>query len=384
MFENSKKLKKKILISFGTRPEALKLVKLIYFLKKEKTLNVKICVSGQHQQMLKQVLKLFGIEPDFNLKVMKSNQSLNLLASKILEKFNKVLLDFKPDLILVHGDTTTAYISSLAAFQNKIKIGHVEAGLRTHNLEYPYPEEFNRKSIATIADINFTPTNIATKNLLNENVNKKKIFQTGNTIVDTLEFSLGILNRNKKILNNIKENFSFLDNEKKLIIDTSHRRENYGNGIENICDALKKIVSKNKDIQIIYSVHLNPKVSTIIKKKLNNIKDIFLVKPQDYFTFIYLMKISYLILTDSGGIQEEAPTFKTPVLVLRNETERPEAKNFGGSILVGTDKDNIANTVSRLINNHKLYKKMSYIKNPYGDGKSINKIIRHLKKYLSK
>ena len=377
-------MKKKILISFGTRPEALKLVKLIYFLKKEKTLNVKICVSGQHQQMLKQVLKLFGIEPDFNLKVMKSNQSLNLLASKILEKFNKVLLDFKPDLILVHGDTTTAYISSLAAFQNKIKIGHVEAGLRTHNLEYPYPEEFNRKSIATIADINFTPTNIATKNLLNENVNKKKIFQTGNTIVDTLEFSLGILNRNKKILNNVKKNFSFLDNEKKLIIVTSHRRENYGNGIENICDALKKIVSKNKDIQIIYSVHLNPKVSTIIKKKLNNIKDIFLVKPQDYFTFIYLMKISYLILTDSGGIQEEAPTFKTPVLVLRNETERPEAKNFGGSILVGTDKDNIANTVSRLINNHKLYKKMSYIKNPYGDGKSINKIIRHLKKYLSK
>jgi UDP-N-acetylglucosamine 2-epimerase (non-hydrolysing) len=377
-------LKKKILISFGTRPEAIKLAKLIYFLKKEKTFNVKICVSGQHEQMLKQVLKLFNIKTDYNLKVMKSNQSLNLLASKILEKFNKVLIDFKPDLILVHGDTTTAYISSLAAFQNKIKIGHVEAGLRTHNLEYPYPEEFNRKSIATIADINFTPTNIATKNLLSENVVKKKIIQTGNTIVDTLEFSIEILKRNKKILNNIKKNFSFLDNKKKLIIVTSHRRENYGNGIENICNALKKIVSKNKDIQIVYSVHLNPKVSTVIKKKLNNIKDIFLVKPQDYFTFIYLMKISYLILTDSGGIQEEAPTFKTPVLVLRNETERPEAKDFGGSLLVGTDKDKIADTVYRLMNNHKLYKKMSYIKNPYGDGKSINKIIKHLKKYLSK
>lgn len=377
-------MKKKILISFGTRPEAIKLAKLIYFLKKEKTFNVKICVSGQHEQMLKQVLKLFNIKTDYNLKVMKSNQSLNLLASKILEKFNKVLIDFKPDLILVHGDTTTAYISSLAAFQNKIKIGHVEAGLRTHNLEYPYPEEFNRKSIATIADINFTPTNIATKNLLSENVVKKKIIQTGNTIVDTLEFSIEILKRNKKILNNIKKNFSFLDNKKKLIIVTSHRRENYGNGIENICNALKKIVSKNKDIQIVYSVHLNPKVSTVIKKKLNNIKDIFLVKPQDYFTFIYLMKISYLILTDSGGIQEEAPTFKTPVLVLRNETERPEAKDFGGSLLVGTDKDKIADTVYRLMNNHKLYKKMSYIKNPYGDGKSINKIIKHLKKYLSK
>tara|TARA_Y100000389_G_scaffold140429_1_gene138258 strand:- start:8288 stop:9421 length:1134 start_codon:yes stop_codon:yes gene_type:complete len=377
-------LKKKILISFGTRPEAIKLAKLIYFLKKEKTFNVKICVSGQHEQMLKQVLKLFNIKTDYNLKVMKSNQSLNLLASKILEKFNKVLIDFKPDLILVHGDTTTAYISSLAAFQNKIKIGHIEAGLRTHNLEYPYPEEFNRKSIATIADINFTPTNIATKNLLSENVVKKKIIQTGNTIVDTLEFSIEILKRNKKILNNIKKNFSFLDNKKKLIIVTSHRRENYGNGIENICNALKKIVSKNKDIQIVYSVHLNPKVSTVIKKKLNNIKDIFLVKPQDYFTFIYLMKISYLILTDSGGIQEEAPTFKTPVLVLRNETERPEAKDFGGSLLVGTDKDKIADTVYRLMNNHKLYKKMSYIKNPYGDGKSINKIIKHLKKYLSK
>ncbi len=375
-------MKKKILISFGTRPEAIKLAKLIYFLKKEKTFNVKICVSGQHRQMLKQVLKLFNIKTDYNLKVMKSNQSLNLLASKILEKFNKVLIDFKPDLILVHGDTTTAYISSLAAFQNKIKIGHVEAGLRTHNLDYPYPEEFNRKSIATIADINFTPTNIATKNLLNENVIKKKIIQTGNTIVDTLEFSIGILNRNKKILNNIKKNFSFLDNKKKLIIVTSHRRENYGNGIENICDALKKIVYKNKDIQIVYSVHLNPKVSTKIKNKLNNIKNIFLVKPQDYFTFIYLMKISHLILTDSGGIQEEAPTFKTPVVVLRNETERPEAKNCGGSILAGTDKNRIFKIVSKLLNDDKFYKKMSKIKNPYGDGKSIKRIISYLKKYL--
>ena len=376
-------MKKKILIIFGTRPEAIKLAKLIDQLKKKKIFKLKVCVSGQHNEMLHQVLNLYKIKPDFDLKVMKNNQTLNLLCSKILKKINSVLLSFKPDLVLVHGDTTTAYISSLAAFQNKIKIGHVEAGLRTHKLEYPYPEEFNRKSIGVMADINYTPTKIATENLINENIPKYKIIQTGNTIVDTLKFSLKVLLKNKKILNEIKKRFSFLDNKKKLIIVTAHRRENYGLGIDNICSALKEILKKNKNIQIIFSVHLNPNISKKVNNKLGEMKNIYLVKPLDYFSFIYLMKLSYLILTDSGGIQEEAPSFNKPVLVLRNETERPEARNFGGSLLVGTDINKIVKNVIKLVKNKKLYYKMSKIKNPYGDGKATGRIINHLSKFFN-
>ena len=333
--------------------------------------------------MLQQVLKLYKIKPDFNLKVMKKNQSLNLLCSKILKKINKVLTSYKPDLVLVHGDTTTAYISSLAAFQNKIKIGHVEAGLRTHNLKYPYPEEFNRKSIGVMSDINFTPTKFASENLIDENIPKYKIIQTGNTIVDTLKLSLKVLLNNKKILNEIRKKFSFLDNKKKLIIVTAHRRENYGIGVDNICLALKEILKKDKNIQIIFSVHLNPNISKKVNNKLGGVKNIYLVKPLDYFSFIYLMKLSYLILTDSGGIQEEAPSFNKPVLVLRNETERPEAKNFGGSLLVGTDVHKIVKNVTKLVKNKKLYYKMSKIKNPYGDGKATNRIINHLTKFFN-
>ncbi len=377
-------MKKKILISFGTRPEAIKLAKLIHQLKKKKIFIVKIWVSGQHKEMLQQVLKLYKIKPDFNLKVMKKNQSLNLLCSKILKKINKVLTSYKPDLVLVHGDTTTAYISSLAAFQNKIKIGHVEAGLRTHNLKYPYPEEFNRKSIGVMSDINFTPTKFASENLIDENIPKYKIIQTGNTIVDTLKLSLKVLLKNKKILNEIRKKFSFLDNKKKLIIVTAHRRENYGIGVDNICLALKEILKKDKNIQIIFSVHLNPNISKKVNNKLRGVKNIYLVKPLDYFSFIYLMKLSYLILTDSGGIQEEAPSFNKPVLVLRNETERPEAKNFGGSLLVGTDVHKIVKNVTKLVKNKKLYYKMSKIKNPYGDGKATDRIINHLTNFLIK
>ena len=376
-------MKKKILISFGTRPEAIKLAKLIYLLKKKRKFKIKVCVSGQHNQMLHQVLNLYKIKADFNLKVMKTNQTLNLLSSKILEKINNVLLSYKPDLVLVHGDTTTAYISSLAAFQNKIMIGHVEAGLRTNNIKYPYPEEFNRKSIGVMADINYAPTKIAAKNLKKENISNKKIVMTGNTVVDTLKYSLNILFQNKKVLNKIKKNFSFLNKQKKLIVVTSHRRENYGVGIENICSALKHIVKENNDIEIIFSVHLNPNISSKVRKKLGNTKNIHLVKPLDYFSFIYLMKLSYLLLTDSGGIQEEAPSLNKPVLVLRNETERPEAKNFGGSLLVGTDPNKIIKNVRRLINNKKLYNKMSKIINPYGDGKATNRIFDHLNKYFN-
>lgn len=382
MSNKSLVFKKKILISFGTRPEAIKLAKLIHQLKKKKNFIVKICVSGQHSKMLYQVLNLYKIKTDYNFKVMKTNQTLNLLSSKILKKINNVMENFKPDLVLVHGDTTTAFISSLAAFQNKIKIGHVEAGLRTNDLNYPYPEEFNRKTIGIVADINFTPTKIASENLRNENIHKNKIFQTGNTIVDTLKFSLKMLLKNKAILAKIKKSFSFLDDKKKLIIVTSHRRENYGNGINNICSALKEIVKNNKNIQIIFPVHLNPNIFNQVRKKLGNIENIYLVKPLDYFSFIYLMKLSYLILTDSGGIQEEAPYFKKPLLVLRNETERPEAKIYGGSLLVGTDINKITKNVKKLVNNKKLYNKMSKIKNPYGDGRATERIIDHLIKYL--
>lgn len=375
-------MKKKILISFGTRPEAIKLAKLIHQLKRKKNFIVKVCVSGQHSQMLYQVLELYNIKTDYDFKVMKTNQTLNLLSSNILKKINHVLENFKPDLILVHGDTTTAFISSLAAFQNKIKIGHVEAGLRTKNLNYPYPEEFNRKSIAVVSDINYTPTKIASLNLINENIPKNKIIQTGNTIVDTLKFSYKSLINNKKNLNKIKKKFSFINFKKKIIIVTSHRRENFGSGIINICNALKQIVKNNNNIEIIFSVHLNPNISVEVKKRLSNIKNIHLFKPLDYFSFIYLMKLSYLILTDSGGIQEEAPSFQKPVLVLRDETERPEVKNFGGALLVGTDQKKITRNVLKLLNNKKLYNKMSKIKNPYGDGKATNRIINHLISYL--
>ena len=375
-------MKKKILISFGTRPEAIKLAKLIHKLKITKKFTVKICVSGQHNQMLYQVLKLYKIKPDYDLKVMKTNQSLNLLSSKILKKLNEVLLDFKPDLLIVHGDTTTAFISSLAAFQNRIKVAHIEAGLRTNNIDYPYPEEFNRRSIGIIANLNYAPTQLAIDNLKNENIKKDKILLTGNTIIDTLKYSYNILLKNKKIFNKIKKNYSFISIKKKLIIVTSHRRENYGNGINNICLALREIVAKNDNIQIIFPVHLNPKISNIVKKQLANIKNIYLVKPVDYFSFIYLMKSSFLIMTDSGGIQEEAPSFNKPLLVLRNETERPEAKKIGGSLLVGTNQKKIVAATMKLINDKKLYNKMSKIKNPYGDGKATTRIINNLKKYL--
>lgn len=373
-------MKKKILITFGTRPEAIKLAKLIFNLKKK--FKIKVCVSGQHNEMLHQVLNIFRIKPDYDLKVMKSNQSLNLLSSKILEKINTVLTKFKPDIVLVHGDTTTAFISSLAAFQNKIKIGHVEAGLRTYNLNYPYPEEFNRKSIAVMADINFTPTKNATKNLIKENISKNKIYQTGNTIVDTLKFTKKILFTDKQKIRKIKNKFSFIDKSKKLIIVTSHRRENYGKGIDEICQSLIEIVKKNNNVQIIFPVHMNPNIRINVYKKLNKIKNIYLVKPLDYFSFIYLMEVSYLILTDSGGIQEEAPSFKKPVLILRNETERPEVKNFGGAILVGTNKNKIIQNVRKLLINKNLYKKMTNINNPYGDGKATDRIINYLTKNL--
>ena len=376
-------MKKKILISFGTRPEAIKLAKLIYQLKKNKNFKIKICLSGQHDEMLYQVLNLYKIKPDYDLKVMKTNQTLNLLASKILKKLNNVLISFKPDLLLVHGDTTTAYISSLAAFQNKIKVGHIEAGLRTYNLQSPYPEEFNRKSIGVVSDINYAPTKRSVENLKRENISNNKIIFTGNTIIDTLKYSNKILFNNKKILNKIKKRFSYINNKKKLILVTSHRRENYGKGIENICSALKEIVKKNHNIEIIFPVHLNPKINLIVNNKLGNIENIYLVNPLDYFSFIYLMKLSYLILTDSGGIQEEAPYFNKPVLVLRNETERPEAKKFGGSLLVGTDVNKIVKNVSNLVKNKKLYYKMSKIKNPYGDGKATDRIINHLTKFLN-
>jgi len=376
-------VKKKILISFGTRPEAIKLAKLIYQLKKNKNFKIKICLSGQHDEMLYQVLNLYKIKPDYDLKVMKTNQTLNLLASKILKKLNNVLISFKPDLLLVHGDTTTAYISSLAAFQNKIKVGHIEAGLRTYNLQSPYPEEFNRKSIGVIADINYAPTKTSVENLKRENISNNKIIFTGNTIIDTLKYSNKILLNNKKILDKIKKRFSYINNKKKLILVTSHRRENYDKGIENICSALKEIVKKNHNIEIIFPVHLNPKINLIVNNKLGNIENIYLVNPLDYFSFIYLMKLSYLILTDSGGIQEEAPYFNKPVLVLRNETERPEAKNFGGSLLVGTNVNKIFKNVIKLVKNKKLYNKMSKIKNPYGDGKATNRIINHLTKFFN-
>lgn len=375
-------MKKKVLIIFGTRPEAIKLVPIIKLLNKKKKITTRVCITGQHLEMLNQVLKVFNIKANYNLRIMEKNQSLNSIGSKILEKLDIVLKKYNPNLIVVHGDTTTTFISSLAAFHNKISIAHVEAGLRTHNLNSPFPEELNRKFTDIISNYHFAPTIISKNNLIKENLNKKYIYVTGNTVVDSVKLVLKIINQNNNLKKKYLKNFNFLDFSKKIILVTGHRRESFGKGFQNICKAIIKIAEKFPTIQIVYPVHLNPNVRGIVQKLLKRRKNIFLLKPLDYFSFTYLMQKSHLILTDSGGIQEEAPSLGKPVLVMRNVTERPEAVKVGAAKLVGNDVEKIFNETSKLINNFKYYKKISKIKNPYGDGKSSQRIVNFILKLI--
>jgi UDP-N-acetylglucosamine 2-epimerase (non-hydrolysing) len=378
----------KILIIFGTRPEAIKMAPIIKQLENEQRknnnkFNVKVCVTGQHRQMLDQVLNIFEIIPDYDLNIMKTNQDLFDITSNILLKIRYVLNDFKPDLVLVHGDTTTTFATTLASFYKKINVGHIEAGLRTGNIYSPWPEEANRKLTGVLARYHFAPTENAKKNLLNEGIKKENIIVTGNTVIDALFLVLKKIKNDKNLENQIKEKFlkyfSLSIFNSKIILVTGHRRENFGENLLNICEAIKKIANKYKDVNFIFPVHLNPNVQKPVNAILKGIENVKLIKPLEYLEFVYLMSNSYLVLTDSGGIQEEAPSLGKPVLVMRNITERPEAVEVGVVKLVGTNKESIIKEIEKLLEDKNEYNKMSKGINPYGDGQASKRIVQFLK-----
>ena len=367
----------KIITIFGTRPEAIKMAPLVKELEGRNEIDNKVCVTAQHREMLDQVLNLFNISPDYDLNIMKNKQSLTGITTKVLEGLKEIFEKEKPNLILVHGDTTTTFAGALAAFYQKIKVGHVEAGLRTHNKYFPFPEEMNRKLTGAIADLHFAPTVGAKANLLSEGITEKDIFVTGNTVIDAMEFTVD----NEYIFEN-KELNSIDYKNKKVIMVTAHRRENWGKGIENICIALKKIVEDNKDVELIYLVHLNPIVKDVVYKYLGREERVHLFAPLDTKETHNLMNKCFMVMTDSGGLQEEAPHLGKPVLVLRNVTERPEAVKAGTVKLIGTDKDNIIKNGNELIRNKNEYERMSRAVNPYGDGLASKRITEAILYYF--
>jgi len=371
----------KVLVVFGTRPEAIKMAPVVRALNGK--LEVKVCVTAQHREMLDQVLDLFEIVPDYDLDIMKPGQDLFDVTSNVLSGMKQVLFEEQPDVVLVHGDTTTTMATSMAAFYLNIPVGHVEAGLRTYNIHSPFPEEFNRQITTKITQFHFAPTENARQNLLNEQVMEQQIYVTGNTVIDAL-FSMVEKARVADYSDDILEQIQFLSREKdnlpRIILVTGHRRENFGQGFEGVCRALRDIALENSDVQIIYPVHLNPNVREPVNRILSNINNIHLVEPMEYLSFIKLMDASYLILTDSGGIQEEAPSLGKPVLVMRDTTERPEAVEAGTVKLVGTDEKEIVRVVNQLLTNKKVYKNMSKAHNPYGDGHASQAICDVLEK----
>ena len=366
-----KKKKRKILFIFGTRPEAIKLAPVVKEFQKDSGFEVKVCVTAQHREMLDQVLKFFDVKPDYDLNLMKPNQSLFDITSNVLKSLEKVLEIEKPDIIFVQGDTTTAFVGALAGFYKKIKVAHIEAGLRSHNKYSPFPEEINRVLIGHIADYHFAPTERARENLLKENI-KENVYVVGNTVIDALLLGLDIIKKEGK--GKYYKYFDFIDFSKKIILVTAHRRESFGEPFENICYALKEISNKHQDIEIVYPVHLNPNVRKPVNRILGGIKNIHLIDPLKYPYLIWLMSKSYLVLTDSGGIQEEAPSLGKPVLVMREVTERIEGIEAGTAKLVGTNKDRIVKEVENLLENVDEYQKMARAVNPYGDGKASKRI----------
>ena len=350
---------------------------LIIHSKQSGFFDVKVCITGQHKTMLDQVLTFFEIVPDFDLSLMKEDQTLFDISSKALKGIEKVYSDYHPDLTLVQGDTTTAFIGALSSFYKKVKVAHVEAGLRSGNKFSPYPEEINRKLVAVLTDLHFAPTKKAATNLAIENI-KENVFVVGNTVIDALLWGLKKISTDKSI----QKRFNYLDPKKKLILVTGHRRESFGKPFEQICEAIVSIARKNPDIQLIYPVHLNPNVQRPVKKVLSDQVNIFLIDPIDYPDMIWLMNKSYFVLTDSGGIQEEAPSLGKPVLVMRNVTERTEGVEAGTAILVGTDKEKIIEISQKLLDNKLFYSKIANAINPYGDGTSSKQIILILKKLL--
>lgn len=371
-----------ILFVIGTRPEAIKMAPIILLFKKSSEFTVNVCVTAQHREMLDQVLEIFQIKPDFDLNIMKENQDLFDVTIRILTGLKKIILSIKPSFLFVHGDTTTTISSSIASFYCGIKICHVEAGLRTFNKKSPFPEEINRQLTSRLADIHFCPTKRSKENLIRENINKKNIFITGNTVIDALEIGLKKIKKNKT--DRVKELEAKIEQFHNMILVTGHRRENHGKGIVNICKALIKISEELHNTIIIYPVHLNPNIMKPVNKLLKNNDRIFLVEPLDYLTFIWLMNKSKLILTDSGGIQEEAPSLGKPVVLLRENTERPEGIENGNIILVGDNINQIANTTVELMTNSTRYNKVSQLKNPFGDGNASKRILKIIKKQIKK
>jgi len=368
----------KVLSIFGTRPEAIKMAPLVVKLKQNAQINSAVCVTGQHREMLDQVLELFDITPDYDLNVMKKNQSLSEVTSRIITNLSPILEEYQPDLILVHGDTTTTFSAALSGFYHQVSVGHVEAGLRTGNIFSPWPEEANRKLVSCITEMHFAPTEQAMINLKQENVEESKIMVTGNTVIDALMMIKENIESDINLQNSLSKNFSFIGDGKRIVLVTGHRRENFGQGFENICESLKSLAITNKDVNFVYPVHLNPRVREPVNQLLSNIDNIHLIEPQGYLEFVYLMINSYVILTDSGGIQEEAPALGKPVVVMRNTTERPEAVSAGTVVLVGTDKNKIVDTIDSLLNDKDRYREMSMAHNPYGDGTASEKIIQQI------
>lgn len=360
---------------FGTRPEAIKMLPVIKRLQIVEHLQNKVCITGQHQQMLHAVLDLFDVSPDYDLEVMVENQSLSELTANIITKLDPVLIDAKPDLILVHGDTTTTLAASLAAYYHQIPIAHVEAGLRTGNIFSPWPEEANRRLTGALATLHFAPTAQAKENLLHEGISAESIHVTGNTVIDMLFDTLSYLSFRPELEENLRQKFCTLTSDRKMILVTGHRRESFGAGFQHICQALAEIAHLYPDINIVYPVHLNPNVQQPVKTLLKGITNIHLIDPVDYISFVYLMKMSFIILTDSGGVQEEAPSLNKPVLVMREITERPEALNAGAVRLVGADTASIVSHVQELLTSEQLYQQMARASNPYGDGQAAARIV---------
>lgn len=369
---------KKILTVFGTRPEAIKMAPLVQALEADSRFDAKVCVTAQHREMLDHVLELFEIKPDYDLNIMKLGQTLNDVTTSVLKGLKPILEDFKPDMVLVHGDTATTFAAALAAYYQKIKVGHVEAGLRTGNIYSPWPEEANRKLTSAITNLYFAPTLSSKENLLSENVPESSILVTGNTVIDALFLVRKKLNDDSSLSSALASEFSYLDSRKRLILVTGHRRESFGGGFERICEALRQIALRHTEVQILYPVHLNPNVQEPVNRLLSGLENIFLISPQEYLPFCYLMDKSYIILTDSGGIQEEAPSLGKPVLLMREITERPEAVNAGTVKLVGTDVDLITGEVDNLLSDPDQYNMMSFSHNPYGDGLACKRIIEFL------
>ena len=372
--------KKSILMIFGTRPEAIKMAPLALALYNDPRFELRICVTAQHREMLDQVLEIFNIKPDYDLNIMRPGQTLAMITSSILLKLTDIFEKEKPEIILVHGDTTTTFSASLAGYYAQIPIGHIEAGLRTGDLQSPWPEEGNRRLTGALARLHFAPTQKSKNNLLRENVANSAIFVTGNTVIDALLTINDKIKKDTALSKKLLEKFPFLDHQKKLILVTCHRRESFGGGIERICAALASIAEIHDDVQIVYPLHLNPNVREPVSQYLSHLSNIILVEPQDYLPFVYLMTKAHIILTDSGGIQEEAPSLGKPVLVMRDTTERPEAIDAGTVRLVGTDTQKIIDETSRLLTSSDAYLEMSVAHNPYGDGKASERILEILAK----